>query len=151
MPGSQVFTPTSGPVSLGDWTQWWRWQDGAAWFAPEGPGSSWTSIPDHPVVHVGWEDAQAYARWTGKRLPTEAEWEHAARGRLHGADFAWGDELNPDGLVLANTWQGSFPWEDTDPRGHRRTSPVGQLPAQRVRPGRHDRQRLGMDRHSVDP
>jgi len=129
VPGSQVFTATSGPVHLGDWTRWWRWQPGADWRAPQGPGSSWKSIPDHPVVHVGWEDASAYAEWAGKELPTEPEWEHAARGGLVGRDFAWGDELSPDGARLANTWQGGFPWQDRDPDGHRRTSPVGSYPA----------------------
>ncbi len=129
VPGSQVFTATSGPVHLGDWTQWWRWQPGADWRAPQGPGSSWKSIPDHPVVHVGWEDASAYAEWADKELPTEPEWEHAARGGLVGRDFAWGDELSPDGALLANTWQGGFPWQDRDPDGHRRTSPVASYPA----------------------
>jgi len=129
VPGSQVFTQTAGPVHLGNWTQWWRWQPDASWRAPQGPGSSWEEIPDHPVVHVGWEDATAYARWIGKELPTEVEWEHAARGGLVGRDFAWGDELAPGGAVLANTWQGPFPWRSEDPDGHDRTSPVGSYPA----------------------
>ena len=126
--GSQVFTPTGGPVHLGDWTQWWRWQPGASWRAPQGPGSGWEEIRDHPVVHVGWADATAYARWAGKELPTEVEWEYAARGGLVGRDFAWGDELSPGGAVLANTWQGPFPWRSDDPDGHHRTSPVGSYP-----------------------
>ncbi|MGB0100829.1 MAG: formylglycine-generating enzyme family protein [Nocardioides sp.] len=129
VPGSQVFTETEGPVHLGDWTQWWRWQPGASWRAPEGPGSSWEDLRDHPVVHVGWADAAAYARWAGKELPTETEWEYAARGGLVGKDFAWGDELAPGGAVLANTWQGSFPWRSQDQAGHHRTSPVGSYPA----------------------
>jgi formylglycine-generating enzyme len=116
-------------VSLGDWTQWWRWQPGASWRAPQGPGSGWEEIPDHPVVHVGWADATAYATWAGKELPTEAEWEYAARGGLVGKDFAWGDELSPGGAVLANTWRGAFPWRSDDPDGHDRTSPVGSYPA----------------------
>ncbi|NUS49719.1 MAG: SUMF1/EgtB/PvdO family nonheme iron enzyme, partial [Nocardioidaceae bacterium] len=128
VPGSQVFTPTPGPVDLVDWTRWWRWQPGAQWRAPDGPGSSWQQVADHPVVHVGWEDALAYAAWAGKDLPTEAEWEHAARGGLVDRDYAWGDELSPGGELLANTWQGRFPWQDQDPRGHRRTSPVGSYP-----------------------
>ena len=91
VPGSQVFTLTRGPVHLGDWTQWWRWQPDASWRAPARTGLDLGGpIPDHPVVHVGWEDATAYARWAGKDLATEAEWEHAARGGLVGRDFAWG-------------------------------------------------------------
>jgi sulfatase modifying factor 1 len=129
VPGSQVFTLTAGPVHLGDWTQWWRWQPGAQWRMPDGPGSSWEESPDHPVVHVGWEDATAYARWVGKDLATEEEWEHAARGGLVGRDFAWGDELSPGGGVLANTFRGPFPWRSEDPFGHDKTSPVGTYPA----------------------
>ncbi len=125
VPGSQVFTETDGPVPLDDWTRWWRWQPGASWRAPQGPGSTADVLPDHPVVHVGWEDATAYAAWVGKDLPTEAEWEHAARGGLRGRDFAWGDELAPGGARLANTWVGPFPWRSEDPDGHHRTSPVG--------------------------
>ncbi len=129
VPGSQVFTPTEGPVRLDDWTRWWRWCPGASWRAPLGPGSDWRDAPQHPVVHVGWEDAAAYATWAGAELPSEAEFEHAARGGLAGADFAWGDELHPDEQVLANTWQGVFPWRSDDPHGHHRTSPVGAYPA----------------------
>ena len=128
VPGSQVFTQTRGPVHLGDWTQWWRWQPGAQWRHPDGPGSSWSTVPDHPVVHVGWEDARAYADWAGKDLPTEIEWEHAARGGLVGADYAWGDELTPEGAVLANTWRGAFPWRSDDPDGFHRTSPICSYP-----------------------
>ena len=131
VPGSQVFTQTAGPVHLGDWTQWWRWQPDASWRAPQGPGSSWETIADHPVVHVGWEDASAYARWAGKDLATEFEWEHAARGGLVGRDFAWGDELSPGGAVLADTWRGPFPWRSEDPDGFDRTAPV-ELPGQRA-------------------
>ncbi len=128
VPGSQVFTQTPGPVGLDDWTRWWRWQPGASWRAPQGPGSRWEEIPDHPVVHVGWSDATAYARWSGQDLPTETEWEYAARGGLLGRDFAWGDELSPDGEILANTWRGPFPWRSDDPQGFDRTSPVGSYP-----------------------
>jgi formylglycine-generating enzyme required for sulfatase activity len=127
--GSQVFTATDGPVPLDDWTQWWRWCPGASWRAPEGPGSDWHDVAQHPVVHVGWEDAAAYAVWAGLELPSEQEFEHAARGGLVGADYAWGDELNPDGAVLANTWQGDFPWRSDDARGHHRSSPVAAYPA----------------------
>jgi formylglycine-generating enzyme required for sulfatase activity len=129
VPGSQVFTQTSGPVPLVDWTRWWRWQPGASWRCPDGPGSDYHDLLDHPVVHVGWEDALAYANWVGKHLPSEQEWEHAARGGLDGREYAWGDELHPDGAVLANTWQGRFPWRSQDPAGWDRTSPVGSYPA----------------------
>lgn len=129
VPGSQLFVMTDGPVDLADWTQWWRWQPGASWRTPTGPDSSWEDIPDHPVVHVGWEDATAYATWVGKDLPTEDEWEYAARGGLVGRDYAWGDELSPGGAVLANTFRGPFPWRSDDPAGHDRTSPVGSYPA----------------------
>ncbi|MEI5675687.1 MULTISPECIES: SUMF1/EgtB/PvdO family nonheme iron enzyme [unclassified Nocardioides] len=128
VPGSQVFTQPHGPVPLDDWTRWWRWQPGAQWRQP-GDGPTWRELPDHPVVHVGWEDALAYAHWAGKDLATEAEWEHAARGGLVGADYAWGDELAPAGRVMANTWQGPFPWRSEDPVGHDRTSPVASYPA----------------------
>lgn len=127
--GSLVFTQQSQPVDLGDWTQWWRWQPGASWRAPAGPGSDWRDIPDHPAVHLGWEDAAAYAAWAGLDLPTEAEFEHAARGGLQDADYAWGETLHPDGAVLANTWLGAFPWRSEDPHGHHRTSPVASYPA----------------------
>ena len=123
-----MFTQTPGPVPLHDWTQWWRWQVGAQWRHPQGPGSDWSEIPDHPVVHVGWEDALAYAAWAGKDLPTEVEFEHAASGGGSGADYAWGDDLAPDGRPMANTWQGPFPWRSDDPDGHDRTSPVGSYP-----------------------
>jgi len=129
VPGSQLFTMTDGPVHLGDWTQWWRWQPGACWRSPEGPDSSWPDVADHPVVHVGWEDASAYAAWAGKQLPTEDQWEYAARGGLVGRDFAWGDELSPGGAVLANTFRGPFPWRSEDLDGFDRTSPVGSYPA----------------------
>ena len=129
VPGSQVFTQASGPVPLVDWTRWWRWQPGASWRCPDGPGSDYRERPDHPVVHVGWEDALAYARWAGKDLPSEPEWEHAARGGLDGREFGWGDELHPGGAVLANTWQGRFPWRSEDSDGWDRTSPVGSYPA----------------------
>ncbi len=126
---SQVFTQPPGPVPLHDWTRWWRWQPGADWRHPQGPDSSIDDLQDHPVVHVGWEDAIAYARWAGKDLASEAEWEHAARGGLVGHEFAWGDELHPAGQLLANTWIGRFPFESVAPDGFQRTSPVGSYAA----------------------
>jgi len=127
--GSLVFSPTSRPVSLQDWSQWWSFRFGADWRHPLGPGSSVRGLDDHPVVHVAYCDALAYARWAGKRLPTEAQWEYAARGGLEGAEFAWGDELTPGGRHMANTWQGAFPFQNTAEDGYERTSPVGSYPA----------------------
>lgn len=126
--GSLVFNPTPHPVSLEDWSQWWSFKFGADWRHPLGPGSSIRGLDDHPVVHVAYPDALAYARWTGKSLPTEAQWEYAARGGLEGAEFAWGDELTPGGRHMANIWQGAFPFENTAEDGYERTSPVGSYP-----------------------
>jgi formylglycine-generating enzyme required for sulfatase activity len=127
--GSLVFSPTPRPVSLEDWSQWWSFRFGADWRHPLGPDSSIRGLDDHPVVHVAYPDALAYARWAGKSLPTEAQWEYAARGGLEGAEFAWGDELTPNGRHMANTWQGAFPFENTAEDGYERTSPVGSYPA----------------------
>jgi len=128
VPGSQVFTPPPGPVPLDDWTRWWACVPGAAWRHPDGPGSTLHGKELHPVVHVGLEDAAAYAAWAGARLPTEAEWERAARGGLDGATYAWGEEFMPRGRVMANTWHGRFPFENTSPHGYTRTSPVKRFP-----------------------
>jgi formylglycine-generating enzyme required for sulfatase activity len=127
-PGSLVFEPTLGPGPL-DVTRWWEFRLGANWRQPLGPGSSIAGLEDHPVVHVTHADAKAYADWTGKALPTEAEWEFAARGGLEGADYAWGDALAPGGAMLANYWQGPFPHANSLADGWLRTSPVRSYPA----------------------
>lgn len=127
--GSAVFRMTPGPVPLDEPGRWWDYAFGASWRAPwgvEGPG--WDALPEHPVVHVTCEDAAAYAAWAGKRLPSEAEWEYAARGGLESADFAWGDEFEPGGRPQANYWQGRFPFENLERDGWARTSPVRSFP-----------------------
>jgi len=126
-PGSLVFTMTPGPVDLRHLNQWWTWTPGASWRHPEGPRSTLEGRDEHPVVHVAWEDTDAYAAWAGLALPTEAEWELAARGGIAGAAFAWGDEPESAGARLANYWHGDFPWR-ADP-GYGSTTPVGRFPA----------------------
>ncbi|MET0561952.1 MAG: formylglycine-generating enzyme family protein [Gaiellaceae bacterium] len=126
--GSVVFQKTSGPVDLSNHLNWWTWTRGAHWRHPEGPETTLHGRERHPVVHIAYADAEAYAAWAGKDLPTEAEWEFAARGGLEGAEFAWGDEFMPTGKPMANTWQGEFPYENTLLDGFEGTSPVGRFP-----------------------
>ncbi len=126
--GSLVFVRPLQPVSLHDISNWWQFVHGADWRHPRGPNSDNAGLDDHPVVHVAFSDAEALAGWEGKALPTEAEWEFAARGGLESATYAWGDELMPRGRPMANTWQGRFPHENTLIDGYEGTSPVGAFP-----------------------
>lgn len=126
--GALTFEAPSGPVSLNDPYRWWSFTPGANWRHPYGPGSTIDGLDEHPVVQIAFEDALAYADWAGKALPTEAEWECAARGGLEQMPFAWGEELTPGGRRMANTWHGDFPWRNAAPDGFTRTSPVGFYP-----------------------
>ena len=127
-PGSLVFVAPAHPVSLEAQTAWWRWVAGASWRHPEGPDGTIDGKDDHPVVQVSWDDALAYSKWAGKRLPSEAEWEYAARGGLEGRKYAWGDVFQPGSKPLANTWQGHFPDSNTRDDGFPRTAPVKSFP-----------------------
>jgi formylglycine-generating enzyme required for sulfatase activity len=129
VPGSMLFHKTVAPVDLRDYRNWWTWAPGTSWRHPLGPDSSLDGFELHPVVHVAYEDAEAYARWAGKELPSEAEWEFAARGGLDGKKFTWGDEHFPGGKAMANSWQGEFPWQNMLLDGYEGTSPVGSFPA----------------------
>ncbi len=126
--GSAVFEQPAAPGDLRDPYSWWRYVAGASWRQPRGPGSSLEGLAEHPVVQVAYEDALAFARWAGKDLPTEAEWELAARGGLDGADYVWGDDMTPGGRTLANTWRGDFPWQRDEGSPEAWTTPVGSYP-----------------------
>jgi len=127
-PHSMVFVKPDGPVDLNDSRNWWVCMRGADWRHPDGPNSSIRGLDDHPVVNVAYRDAQAYSIWAGKMLPTEAQWEFAARGGLESAEFPWGNEAMPGGRQMANVWQGQFPWQNLASDGYERTSPVGSFP-----------------------
>ena len=129
VPGAVVFTPSVGPIPLHNHLRWWSYVPGANWRHPEGPESDLKGREKHPVLSVAWEDAVAYAKWAGRRLPTEAEFEFAARGGLDGRKYAWGNELKPNGKWMANIWQGDFPYHNTEEDGYRATAPVGSFPA----------------------
>ena len=128
VPGSSVFRMTPGPVDLEDYRNWWEYVPGAYWKRPGGKGTSTNGRDHHPVVHVAYEDAEAYATWAGKEIPSEAEWEFAARGGLERNVFTWGDEHFPGGKAMANTWQGEFPWQNLKVDGYEGTAPVGSFP-----------------------
>lgn len=133
VPGALVFASPDHSVSSDNVLQWWKYLPGASWQHPEGPDSNIDNRSNHPVVHIAWEDANAYAAWAGKRLPTEAEWERTARGGLEGQPFVWGSEFVPAGRFQANTFQGNFPSENTAKDGFETITPVRSFPANWIR------------------
>jgi formylglycine-generating enzyme len=128
VPGSLVFRRSAGPVDLSNWQNWWMWMPGADWRHPDGPDSNVGGRERHPVTHIAVKDAEAYAEWAGAELPTEAEWERAARGGLEGATYTWGEEFAPNGKMMANTWQGEFPWQNLMTDRYEGTAPVKMFP-----------------------
>jgi sulfatase modifying factor 1 len=128
-PASLLFSPPAQPVDLTNWSNWWSFAFGTNWRVPQGLGSDYRDLLDHPVVHVSYSDAEGYAKWAGKVLPSEAEWECAAWGGRDECEFSWGNELEPGGVHHANLWQGLFPWQNLCQDGFARTSPVGSFPA----------------------
>ena len=145
VPGGLVFQPTDGPVNLDDYTNWWAYVPGATWRTPRGPDSGIDDLGDHPVVQVAYEDADAYAAWRGADLPTEAEWEHAARGGMEGAAFCWGDEPYPQGRAAGQHLAGPVPLAEPGPGRLRGDVTGGLVPPQPLRARRHGRQRVGVD------